>query len=250
MSVHDPSKTNHQPPSRAWFATTHWSVVLAAGNKADPRCTAALQTLCQTYWYPLYAYVRQRGYATQDAEDLTQAFFTFLLEKDRLGSLIRERGKFRSFLLTALNHFLTDQWKRASAAKRGGGHTILSLDMSDAEARFLQEPVDRITPESLFEQNWAVTLLNTGFDRLHREQQAKGKAGQFSLKFCLTGRGSEVPYAQLAERLQVTEASVKVLVHRLRRRYRDLLQEEIFHTVATPEEVQEELRHLFAVLSQ
>lgn len=239
-----------QPRSRAWFVTTHWSVVLAAGDKADPRCRVALQTLCRTYWYPLYAYVRQKGYAVQDAEDLTQSFFAFLLEKDRLGSLVRDKGKFRSFLLTALNHFVTDQWKRASTARRGGGRTVLSLDMSDAEARFLQEPVDRITPEVLFEQNWAVTLLNTVFDRLQEEQRGQGKAEQFSqLRFCLTGRSSEVPYARLAERLGATEASIKVLVLRLRRHYRDLLQEEISHTVATPEEVQEELQYLMAVLS-
>jgi len=116
---------NHQQrPSRAWFATTHWSVVLAAGDKADSGSAESLQTLCQTYWYPLYAYVRQKGYGSQDAEDLTQSFFMHLLDKDRLGRLARDRGKFRSFLLTALNHFLVDQWKRASAQKRGGDHQI------------------------------------------------------------------------------------------------------------------------------
>ena len=237
--------------SHARFATTHWSVVLAAGDKADSQCAAALQTLCQTYWYPLYAYVRHRGTIAQDAEDLTQAFFVFLLEKDRLGSLVQDKGKFRSFLLTALKHFRTDQWKRDTAAKRGGGRKVFSLDMIDAEDRFLHEPVDTTTPEKLFEMNWAVTLLNTVFAQLKQEQQTQGRGEQFeSLKFCLTGHRSAIPYAQLAEQLAVSESSLKVMVHRLRKRYRHLLQQEIAHTVADPEAVDEELRYLFQVLSQ
>ncbi len=237
--------------SHARFATTHWSVVLAAGDKADSQCAAALQTLCQTYWYPLYAYVRHLGTGAQDAEDLTQAFFVFLLEKDRLGSLVRERGKFRSFLLTALKHFRMDQWKRASATKRGGGRKIFSLDMADAEDRFLHEPVDTTTPERLFEVNWAVTLLNRVFEQLQHEQRAQDKGEQFeTLKFCLTGQRSAIPYAQLAEQLSVSESSLKVMVHRLRTRYRQLLQQEIAHTVADSEAVDEELRYLFQVLSQ
>jgi RNA polymerase sigma factor (sigma-70 family) len=237
--------------SHAQFATTRWSVVLAAGDKADSQCAAALQTLCQTYWYPLYAYVRHRGTGAQDAEDLVQAFFVFLLEKDRLGSLVQDKGRFRSFLLTALTHFRTDQWKRDTAAKRGGGRKIFSLDMSHAEDRFLHEPVDTTTPETLYEMNWAVTLLNTVFAHLQEAQQTQGKGEQFeSLKFCLTGQRSAFPYTELAEQLAVSEASLKVMVHRLRKRYRELLRQEIAHTVANPEAVDDELRYLFEVLSQ
>ncbi len=248
MAYHKNAPHQH---SNARFATTHWSVVLAAGDKADSQCAAALQTLCRTYWYPLYAYVRHRGTRAQDAEDLVQAFFVFLLEKDRLGSLAQDRGKFRSFLLTALKHFRTDQWKRASAVKRGGGRKIFSLDMADAEDRFLHEPVDTMTPDKLFEMNWAVTLLNTVFKQLQQAHQAQGKGEQFeSLKFCLTGQRSGIPYAQLAEQLVVSESSLKVMVHRLRKRYRELLRQEIAHTVENPEAVDEELRYLFRVLTQ
>jgi len=237
--------------SHARFATTHWSVVLAAGDKSHSQCTTALQTLCQTYWYPLYAYVRHLGTRAQDAEDLTQAFFVFLLEKDRLGSLVKDKGKFRSFLLTALKHFRTDQWKRASATKRGGGRKIFSLDMADAEGRFLHEPVDTTTPERLYELNWAVALLNSVFEQLQHEHQAQGRGEQFeSLKFCLTGQRSTLPYGQLAAQLAVSESSLKVSVHRLRKRYRELLQQEIAHTVADPRAVDEELRYLFQILSQ
>lgn len=243
-------KNHQQRPSRAWFATTHWSVVLAAGDRAGTRSAAALQTLCQTYWYPLYAYVRQKGYASQDAEDLTQSFFMHLLDNDRLGHLTRDKGKFRSFLLTALNHFLVDQWKRASAQKRGGGQTILRLDMQEAETRYSQEPVDTTTPEKLFAQNWAVTLLNTVFAQLQQEQKDQGKGEQFEqLRFCLTGRRSAVPYAELAEHMKTSQAALKVLVHRLRQRYRELLRQEVAHTVSGPDEVEEELQYLFQVLS-
>ena len=243
-------KNHQQHPSRAWFATTHWSVVLAAGDNAHSRSAAALQTLCQSYWYPLYAYVRQKGYGAQDAEDLTQSFFMHLLNRDRLGRLTRDRGKFRSFLLTALNHFLVDQWKRGSAQKRGGGQSIFRLDVQEAETRYRQEPVDTTTPEKLFEQNWAVTLLNTVFVQLQQEQSDKGKGEQFEqLKFCLTGQRSAVPYAELAEKMKLSESALKVLVHRLRQRYRELLRQEVAHTVSGPDEVEEELRYLRQILS-
>ena len=244
-------RNHQQQPSRAWFATTHWSVVLAAGEKADTRSAAALQTLCQTYWYPLYAYVRQKGRGPQDAEDLTQSFLMHLLEKDRLGHLTRDRGKFRSFLLTALNHFLVDQWKRASAQKRGGAQPIFRLDREKAETRFLQEPVDTTTAEKLFAQNWAVNLLNTVFEQLQQEQQDQSKDEQFEqLKFCLTGQRSAVPYAELAEKMNISQTALKVLVHRLRQRYRELLRQEVAHTVTGPDEVEEELQYLFQVLSR
>ncbi len=236
--------------THAHFATTHWSVVLAAGNKTNNRRANALQTLCQTYWYPLYAYLRHKGDSHQDAEDLIQSFFVFLLEKDRLGSLVRDKGKFRSFLLTTLNHFRLDQWKREQSIKRGNGRSPLSLDMRDAESRFVQEPIDTTTPEKLFDLNWAVTLLNTVFEELQQEYQDKGQGDLFeALKFCLTGQRSALPYTQLAVRLGISEANIKVTIHRLRNRYRELLRQQVAHTVATPEEVEEELRSLFQVLA-
>ena len=225
-------------------------MVLAAGNKADSHYESSLRILCQTYWYPLYAYIRHQGYGPQDAEDLIQSFFMFLLEKDRLGVLVQDKGKFRSFLLTALNHFRVDQWKRQQCLKRGGGCSHLSLDMSSAESRFGQEPVDTTTPETLFDMNWAVTLLNTVFNQLQQEYQAKGQGDLFeALKFCITGQRSALPYTQLARQLDLSVANIKVTIHRLRQRYRELLRQQVAHTVATPEEVEEELRSLFRVLA-
>jgi len=231
------------------FVTTHWSVVLTAGRTDTTRANAALTTLCQTYWYPLYAYVRHRGQSPQDAEDLTQEFFARLIEKNTLGKLDRKGGRFRSFLLTAMNHFLVDEWKKARAQKRGGGR-VVSLDTHDAGARFGLEPVDTFTPEKLFEQNWALALLDTVFTRLRREQEAAGRGALFeALKFSLTGSRSAVPYADLAKQLGLAESTVKVTVHRLRQRYRELLREEVAQTVASPDEVEEELRGLLRVLT-
>lgn len=247
---------SRNPPSRmsrAWFATTRWSLVLSAGDRSDSRCSEALCSLCETYWYPLYAYARHRGHSRQDAEDLTQAFFMRLLEKDRLKRVTREGGKFRSFLLISLKHFLADEWKQQRAQKRGGGKAIFSLDVNtrEAETRFLCEPVDTTTPERLFEQNWAVTLLDAVFSQLEQEQQAADRGEQFKhLKFCLTGQRSAVPYSELAVKLDVSVAGLKVTVHRLRQRYRELLRQEVAHTVSTPEEVEDELRYLFEVLSR
>ncbi len=244
-----PGKTQGTQPDRTWFATTHWSVVLAAKDCQDAAGRQALETLCRTYWYPLYAYVRKRGYGRQDAEDLTQEFFSHLLAKDGLGRVTQGKGKFRSFLLTSLNHFLVDQWKWASAQKRGAQQT-LRMDWDLAETRFQQEPADATTAEMLFEVNWALALLDRVFEQLEKEQQALGKGAAFEhLRFCLTGERSAVPYADLAAKLQVSEANVKVLVHRLRQRYRELLRAEVANTVATPEDVEEEIRALFAVLT-
>ena len=236
------SSTDDSTPRRAAFVTTHWSVVLAAGGKDTVRARDALARLCQTYWYPLYAYVRQRGYAPHDAQDLTQEFFARLLEKNTLGAITREKGKFRSFLLTTLNHFLVDEWNKARAQKRGGGQ-VVSLDARDAETRFAREPVDALTPERLFEQNWALALLDLVYRQLQHEYETGGKGAIFNeLKSCLTGARSSVPYAVLAPRLKMSENTVKTSVHRLRRRYRELLRAEVAHTVTSPGEVEEELR--------
>ena len=223
--------------------------MLTAGRTDTTRAQAALAKLCQTYWYPLYAFVRQRGYTSHDAQDLTQEFFARLLEKNSLATITREKGKFRSFLLTMLNRFLTDEWRKARAQKRGGGQ-IVSLDTRDAETRFGHEPVETTTPEKLFEQNWALALLNSVYEQLRREHQENGKGALFdALKFCLTGDRASVPYSELAARLNVSETALKVTVHRLRQRYRELLREEVAHTVAGENEVEEELNCLFRALS-
>jgi len=159
--------TGSRVPRRAVFATTHWSVVLAAGRRDTGRAVEALAKLCETYWYPLYAYVRQRGYSSHDAQDLTQEFFARLLERNPLGAITREKGKFRSFLLTALNHFLVDEWKKARAQKRGGGQ-IISLDVHEGETRFSRQPVENVTPETLYERNWALALLDTVYAQLQQ----------------------------------------------------------------------------------
>src|ERR1051325_3707538 len=235
--------------SDAWFATTHWSVVLSAGHSDTPRSRQALERLCQTYWYPLYAFVRQGGYQPHDAQDLTQAFFARLLEKKTLGKVTREKGKFRSFLLTVLNHFLVDEWKRVSAQKRGALRTI-SLDAQTAETRFRQEPLETATPETIFERNWALALLETVFQRLQQEYELAGKGELFrQLKFCLTADRSVIPYEQLATRLDISEGNQKVTVHRLRQRYRELLRAEVANTVSDPGEIEPELRDLFRALA-
>jgi RNA polymerase sigma-70 factor (ECF subfamily) len=223
--------------------------VLAAGQNDTADARDALAKLCQTYWYPLYAYVRQRGCSPHDAEDLTQEFFARLLEKNTLGAITREKGKFRSFLLTALYHFLVDEWKKARTQKRGGGR-VVSLDARDAETRYRREPLESLTPETLFEQNWALALLETVYLQLQQEYERDGKGALFNeLKTCLTGDRSSVPYAEVARCLGMAENTVKTNVHRLRKRYRELLRAEVGHTVSGTSEVEEELRRLFRALA-
>jgi len=232
------------------FATTHWSVVLSAGERESPESARALETLCRGYWYPLYVYVRRTGRSPQDAEDLTQAFFERLLEKEWLTAADRSRGRFRSFLLSSLKHFLANEWDKASARKRGGHVRILSLDAKAAETRFHHEPADTATPDKQFDRRWALTLLDTVLKRLQQEYTDDGKAGLFEhLKGTLGGKRSTVPYAKLGEMLQMSEGAVKVAVHRLHQRYRVILRAEIAQTVAVGGDVEDELRHLFAALS-
>jgi RNA polymerase sigma-70 factor (ECF subfamily) len=215
--------TANPPRVDACFVTTHWSLVLRAGQSDTTHARDALARLCQTYWYPLYAYVRRRGYSAQDAEDLTQEFFARLLEKNSLASITREKGKFRSFLLTVLNHFLVDEWKRANAQKRGG-HQFVSFDAASAETRYRHEPIETTTAENIFERNWALALLAEVFQQLQREHETAGKEELFEqLKFCLTGERSSIRYAELSAKLNLSESALKVTVHRLRQRYRELL---------------------------
>lgn len=237
------------PPRADAFVTTHWSLVSRAGRGDITQARDAVARLCQTYWYPLYAYVRRRGYSPPDAEDLTQGFFARLLERNSLAGIRREKGKFRSYLLTALNHFVADEWKRAKAQKRGGLR-LVSFNAASAETRYRHEPIEPSTPENIFERNWALALLNEVFQRLQREHATAGKVELFErLKFCLTGERSSIAYAELAAGLHLSESAVKVTVHRLRQRYRELLRAEVANTVATEAEVQEELRYLVRVLA-
>jgi RNA polymerase sigma-70 factor (ECF subfamily) len=232
------------------FATTHWSVVLSAGDPATENASIALESLCRSYWYPLYAYVRRAGHSPHDAEDLTQAFFARFLEKEWVTGADRTRGRFRSFLLASLKHFLANEWDKARALKRGGHLTFVPLDQATAETRYRSEPSDTVTPDREYDRRWTLTLLDTVLARLQQEYAQEGKAGLFdTLKGTLSGERSGLPYAVLGQRLQMSEGAVKVAVHRLRQRYRRILRAEIANTVATPDEVEEELQHLFATLS-
>ena len=232
------------------FTTTHWSVVLAAKQGDAPDARTALEKLCRTYWYPLYAYVRREGYNAPDAQDLTQEFFARLLEKDYLAQVEREKGKFRSFLLAALRHFLSDQRDRARAAKRGGGADVLSLDAQEAEERYRLEPVDRMDAEKIFERRWAMTLLEQALTRLRDESIIAGKAELFERLRDFVAGESDISCSEAAVQLGLTESAVKSILHRLRQRYRALVREEIAHTVADPAEIDEEIRHLIAVISE
>ena len=242
---------NASYPGDGRFTTTHWSLVLAAAGSEDARGREALASLCQVYWYPLYAFVRRQGHGPHDAQDLTQEFFVQLLEKEYLGDADRSKGKFRSFLLAALKHFLSKQWARAKTLKRGGGRTLVPLDTLSAEDRYCREPEDNATPERLFERRWAVTLLDRVLTRLSKEYEATGKQAMFArLQGCLTGDRDLLPYAELAAKLGMTEGAVKVAVHRLRQRYRGVLRDEIAQTVADPTEIDDEIRQLFSALEK
>ena len=235
------------------FATTHWSIVVRAadGGKEGRASDAdrALAELCRAYWYPLYVYVRRRGHASHEAEDLTQEFFLRLLEKNYLAEVDRHRGKFRSFLLASLKHFLANEWDRGQSQKRGGGQMLIRLDAVNAECRYALEPSHDLTPEKLFERQWALAVLEQVLGRLQAECVAEGKRKNFEvLKQFLTVGKNAGGHAQAAAELGMTEGAVKTAVHRLRRRYRTLLREEIAQTVASPEEIDDEIRQLMGGL--
>src|SRR5436189_3053257 len=239
------SQLHEAPAPVAQFTTTHWSVVQAA-----PESTPALETLCCTYWYPLYAYVRRRGHSPEEAEDLTQEFFARLLAGKDLAGVDRAKGKFRSFLLAALNHFLANEWDRANAAKRGGNQVLLSLDDDNAEERYRMEPATEVSPEKLFERSWARTLLEQALARMRAEYVADSKTEQFEqIKCFLTEETGEGGYSSIAARLNTSTGAVAVAVHRMRQRYRELVRLEIARTLRTPVELEDEIRHLLAALS-
>jgi RNA polymerase sigma-70 factor (ECF subfamily) len=231
------------------FPSTHWSVVLAAQADSPERARAALEQLCTVYWYPLYAYLRRCGQQPADAEDLVQSFIAHLLQGQFFQVADPDKGRFRSYLLTSLNHFVTDVAERGGRQKRGDGRPLLSLDAVTAERRYAQEPADPHNPEQLFERRWALTLLDTVLHRLEQEATESGRVILFrQLKGVLLGDRGGVPYAELAPQLGLSEAALTMTVHRLRRRYRELIREEIAHTVSGPMEIEEEMHHLFQVL--
>ncbi|HXG49182.1 MAG TPA: ECF-type sigma factor [Methylomirabilota bacterium] len=230
------------------FVTTHWSVVLAAKDESSPAADGALAQLCRVYWYPLYAFIRRRGYGPHDAQDLTQEFFYRLLDKRYLSAVDHRKGRFRTFLLAALEHFLANEWRRSQTQRRGGGRQIISIDDS-AERRYALEPATELSPERIYEQRWTLAFLEQVLGRLRAEFVAAGKGTTFdALKVFLTGDRPPARYAELANALGTTEAALKMAVSRLRQRYADLLRQEIAHTVSGPDEVEDELRALMTAL--
>jgi RNA polymerase sigma factor (sigma-70 family) len=247
----DDSRTSSDEPKRAdYFVTTRWTMVLSAGRKSSAQAERALGELCQTYWYPLYAYVRRRGYSKEDAEDLTQAFFSRFLEKNYLDGLNAERGKFRAFLLACLKHFLANEWDKANRQKRGGGAEHLSLDWEQAAERFSHEPLRDggiAAPDHLFDREWALTLLERAIVRLRDEYADKAELFEQTRSYLMLGEEA-TPYDRAAAALGLDEGAVRVAVHRLRRRYRELLRDEIGQTLVDPAQVEDELRSLQAAL--
>jgi RNA polymerase sigma-70 factor (ECF subfamily) len=231
------------------FATTRWSLVVAAAKSPSPQARAALEELCGNYWYAVYAFVRRRGKQVDDARDLTQEFFMRLLEKDYLEAADRERGRFRTFLLTAVSHFLSNERERACAQKRGGDVVTLSLDFERGEERYQQEPADPWTPEKIFDRRWALTLLDQAVALLKQDYAASGKGTQFEhLKVFLTGDSGAPAYEESAAKLEMSPGAVKVAVHRLRQKYRESLRQLIAQTVAVEQDIESELHVLLSAL--
>jgi DNA-directed RNA polymerase specialized sigma24 family protein len=232
------------------FATTHWSVVMAAGEGGSEPAQRALETLCRAYWFPIYVYVRRKGYGPDEAQDLTQEFFAQLIAKEHLRLADREKGKFRTFLLATLDYFLAREWSRAHRQKRGGQFTFISLDQQAPEERYRLEPADNDTPERKFLRNWALTVLKQAMTALQCECEASGRGTLFQeVKGLLTGEGNVAAYAEMGRRLAMTEGALYVAVHRLRQRYGELLRQEIAQTVSEPGEIDEEMRCLLSALS-
>lgn len=239
-----PPDDSSPPDSADIFATTHWSVVLAAGPADNEKSLDALQKLCETYWRPVYVFVRRKGFSPDDSEELTQEYFAQLLKSHSFRYLDREKGKFRAFLLASVKNFLANEWDRRTAKKRGSGRTILSLDQASGEAWF--RAVDSESPDLLFERRWALTLLESVMKQLQDEFSRRGQAPLFeALKPALSGDGQRESHSVVGERLGMTEGAVKVAIHRLRQKYRAFLRAEIGRTVASPGEIEEEIRYLF-----
>ncbi len=243
-----PESNDWPTRERGRFATTHWSLIIAAGDKDDPSAREALASLCRSYWPPIYAYLRRQGRDRDVALDLTQGFFAKLLEKHYVADARRERGRFRTFLLTSLQHFVANEWDRERAFKRGGGQATVSLDAAEAEYAYSLEPVDQETPERIFDRRWARSLLDAGLSRLRDESpDAAGRDHFDRLVPFLTGESDE-GYRDAATSLATTEGALRVAVHRMRARFRSILKNEVEKTLDDPAHVDDELRHLFAVL--
>lgn len=238
--------TKPTPARRA--ATTRWSLVLAAMRDGTPEGDVALAGICQAYWYPVYAFIRRQERDGEAAADLTQAFFAQLLEKRFLHDVRRERGRFRSFLFAAVRHFLSNERDRSRALKRGGGTRTVPIDVETAEGRYRREPVDDLTPERLFDRQWAIALLEQVLEHLQAEMEAAGRSAQFTHLKPLLGGEPEEGYGGVADALGLSEGATRVALHRLRRRYRDLLREAIADLVESPEDIEEELRHLMVAV--
>jgi RNA polymerase sigma-70 factor (ECF subfamily) len=240
-----------QAVSTSRFKTTSWTLVLAAGGLPTTDSRQALARLCQLYWQPVYTFVRRNGYDRDQSQDLTQEFFARLLEKDYLLNADRERGRFRSFLLTAVKHFLVNEWERAHALKRGGGQVSVSIDLVEAERWYAPTVVEQATPETLFDRRWALSLLERVMGKLRAEFTATGKADQFDrLSMFLRRESKSARYEEQAEQMGTSAVALRMAVHRMRRRYRDLLREEIAETVSTPEEIDDEIHFLLAAVSR
>ena len=241
-----------EPSSRppGLFATTHWSVVLAAGQASSPHAEAALERLCRTYWYPLYAYLRRSGHNEADAQDLVQSFFASLIERDWVAAADRAKGRFRSFILVCLKRFVSVEAQKANALKRGGRHVVISLDDQDAAERYTLESVEGLAPEVVFDRRWAITLLEQAWDRLRAECEVAGKLPLFEhLRAVQAEETHAQSYEQLAASLMLTESALKSALFRLRARYREILREEVGQTVSDPRDVDEEIRYLLKVVS-
>jgi len=232
------------------MATTHWSVVLAAGDLQRPDAREALSKLCESYWYPVYAYARRHTSSVHVAQDVTQEFFAHLVEKNTVAAADPARGRFRAFLLTALKNFLANEWHKERAQKRGGGRAMLSLDFPSGELRFGGAAATGSTPDKLFDREWTVTLLDDVVARLQAEYAAKGNQQLFqTLKGAIAAGEERIPFAEAARVLGMTENAVHVAAHRLRKRYRELIREEIAHTVSRPDEIDDEIRWMISTLA-
>jgi RNA polymerase sigma-70 factor (ECF subfamily) len=246
-----PSDPPASPPHATdTVATTHWSVVVSAGQSASPNSKRALEALCTTYWSPLYAYIRRRVADVDQAQDLTQAFIAELLEKNIVAAATPDRGRFRAYLITACKHFLSKEWAKSSAQKRGGGRPAIQLDFAAADSTLHIDPASGLTADQIYDRQWAMTLLNQILQRLEAEFDKAGKANQLeALKGFIIGEHSGTTYAQVAAELGMTEGAAKKAASRMRRRYRQLLRDEIAQTVTGPEQVDEEIRNLFGALA-
>lgn len=236
--------------SPQWFRTTHWSLVSLAGDADSPQATAALEKLCRTYWLPIYSYIRRQGYGPHDAQDLAQGFFARLLRLDSLSAVGQAKGKFRTFLLVALNHFLSDERDHARAEKRGGGRTPISLDETSAEELYLQIPAPDLTPEKLFDRRWALTVMEQALGRLRKEYSTAGNGALFEhLSGFLSREAAAGEYDRAAKQLGMSPGAMAVAVHRLRQRYRECVRFELSQTVTSPEDLELEMKHLFQALT-